>query len=55
MTFALGYEINLLRAYEIVVFGTFVAALTPSSIGGEPLRINLLRQDKMPIHASSVK
>ncbi len=49
MTSALGYKISLTRAYEIVVSGTFVAALTPSSIGGEPLRIVLLGQDKMPV------
>ena len=49
MTSALGYKISLTRAYEIVVSGTFVAALTPSSIGGEPLRILLLKQDKMPV------
>jgi uncharacterized protein (TIRG00374 family) len=53
MTSALGYEISLLRAYEIVVSGTFVAALTPSSIGGEPLRIALLRQDNMPVGKAS--
>jgi len=49
MTSSLGHKISLLRAYEIVVSGTFVAALTPSSIGGEPLRIHLLRQDQVPI------
>lgn len=49
MTSALGYKISLTRAYEIVVSGTFVAALTPSSIGGEPLRILLLGQDKVPV------
>ncbi len=49
MSSALGHKINLLKASEIVVSGTFVAALTPSSIGGEPLRIHLLRQDKMPL------
>lgn len=49
MTSALGHKIDLLRSFEIVVSGTFVAALTPSSIGGEPLRILLLRQDKMPV------
>lgn len=49
MTSALGYKISLTRAYEIVVSGTFVAALTPSSVGGEPLRILLLKQDKMPV------
>jgi uncharacterized protein (TIRG00374 family) len=49
MSFTLGHKINLLKASEIVVSGTFVAALTPSSIGGEPFRIHLLRQDKMPL------
>lgn len=49
MTSALGHKINLLRTSEIVASGTFVAALTPSSIGGEPLRIHLLRRDKMPL------
>lgn len=49
MSSALGHKINLLKASEIAVSGTFVAALTPSSIGGEPLRIHLLRQDKMPL------
>jgi uncharacterized protein (TIRG00374 family) len=49
MTGALGHKISLIRSFNIVVSGTFVAALTPSSIGGEPLRIHLLNQDKMPI------
>ncbi|WP_321419974.1 lysylphosphatidylglycerol synthase transmembrane domain-containing protein [uncultured Methanomethylovorans sp.] len=49
MTGALGHKIGLLRSFEIVVSGTFVAALTPSSIGGEPLRIHFLMQDQMPV------
>ena len=49
MTNSLGHKISLIRSFEIVVSGTFVAALTPSSIGGEPLRIHLLGQDKMPV------
>jgi uncharacterized protein (TIRG00374 family) len=49
MCSALGHKVGLFRSFEIVVSGTFVAALTPSSIGGEPLRIHLLSQDKMPI------
>ena len=49
MTSALGYKVGLFRSFEIVVSGTFVAAMTPSSIGGEPLRIHLLRQDQIPI------
>ena len=53
MTSALGHKISLRRSYEIVVSGTFIAALTPSSIGGEPLRILLLTQDKMPIGRAS--
>lgn len=49
MSAALGHKINLLKASGIVVSGTFVAALTPASIGGEPLRIHLLWKDKMPL------
>lgn len=49
MSSALGHKINLLKASEIAVSGTFVAALTPSSIGGEPLRIHMLRKDRMPL------
>jgi hypothetical protein len=49
MTSALGHKVGLFRSFEIVVSGTFAAAMTPSSIGGEPLRIHLLRQDQIPI------
>ncbi len=49
MASALGHEIDLKTSIEMVISGTFVAALTPSSIGGEPLRIHLLRQKNMPV------
>lgn len=49
MSAALGHKIDLKTSIEMVISGTFVAALTPSSIGGEPLRIHLLRQRKMPV------
>ncbi|HET8686847.1 MAG TPA: lysylphosphatidylglycerol synthase transmembrane domain-containing protein, partial [Methanosarcina sp.] len=49
MSSALGHKIDLKTSIEMVISGTFVAALTPSSIGGEPLRIHLLRQKKMPV------
>lgn len=49
MASALGHKIDLKTSIEMVISGTFVAALTPSSIGGEPLRIHLLRQKKMPV------
>lgn len=49
MASALGHEIDLKTSIEMVISGTFVAALTPSSIGGEPLRIHLLKQRNMPV------
>jgi uncharacterized protein (TIRG00374 family) len=49
MASALGHEIDLKTSIEMVISGTIVAALTPSSIGGEPLRIHLLRQKNMPV------
>jgi glycosyltransferase 2 family protein len=49
MAAALGHKIDLKTSIEMVISGTFVAALTPSSIGGEPLRIHLLRQRDMPV------
>jgi uncharacterized protein (TIRG00374 family) len=49
MISALGYKVGLIRSFEIVVSGTFVADLIPSSIGGEPLRIHLLKQDQISI------
>ncbi|HEY3360507.1 MAG TPA: lysylphosphatidylglycerol synthase transmembrane domain-containing protein, partial [Methanosarcina sp.] len=49
MASALGHKIDLKTSAEMVISGTFVAALTPASIGGEPLRIHLLRQREMPV------
>jgi conserved hypothetical protein len=49
MSSALGHKIDLKTSAEMVISGTFVAALTPASIGGEPLRIHLLRQREMPV------
>jgi len=49
MASALGHKIGIITALEIVISSTFVAAITPSSIGGEPLRIHLLNQNQMPI------
>jgi uncharacterized protein (TIRG00374 family) len=49
MASALGHKIGIITALEIVISSTFVAAITPSSIGGEPLRIHLLNQNQMPV------
>ncbi|MDD3041617.1 MAG: flippase-like domain-containing protein [Methanosarcinaceae archaeon] len=46
---ALGYNIKPSRIIEIVISSAFVAGITPSSAGGEPLRIHMLHQDKIPI------
>ena len=46
---ALGHNIDTLKAAEIVISSTLAAAVTPSSAGGEPLRIHLLHRNKMPV------
>ncbi|MCG7852574.1 MAG: flippase-like domain-containing protein [Methanosarcinaceae archaeon] len=46
---SLGYELDSLRSVEIVISSTLAAAVTPSSAGGEPLRIHLLHQNRIPI------
>ncbi|WP_292469722.1 flippase-like domain-containing protein [Methanolobus sp.] len=46
---ALGYNITYLKSFEIVTSGTLAASITPSSLGGEPLRIHLLHGEKMPL------
>jgi hypothetical protein len=38
-----GYSVSLPRAFKIVLVGAFVAAITPSNIGGEPVRIKMLK------------
>ena len=50
---ALGHDIPTIKAVEIVTSGTFVAAITPSSAGGEPARIHLLHRNKIPIGRAS--
>ncbi|MDK2891968.1 flippase-like domain-containing protein [Methanohalophilus sp.] len=50
---ALGYRIGLTNAIQIVTSSTFLASITPSSIGGEPLRIHLLNNNNMPIGSAT--
>ncbi|TGC07872.1 lysylphosphatidylglycerol synthase transmembrane domain-containing protein [Methanolobus halotolerans] len=49
----LGHSIGLRRAVEIVASSTFAASITPSSLGGEPVRIHLLHIDKIPLGKAS--
>ena len=47
---ALGYHVDAQKAVEIVTSSTLAAAVTPSSAGGEPVRIHLLhKNEKMPV------
>lgn len=46
---ALGYKLRSFKAIEIVTSSTLAAAVTPSSAGGEPLRIHLLHCNDIPL------
>jgi len=48
MSKALGYNISFISSLEIVASNLFVAAITPSMAGGEPVRIYGLRHRGMP-------
>ncbi len=44
---ALGGSLKFTKAFKIVMASVFVAAVTPSSIGGEPMRIYMLSQESI--------
>ena len=44
---ALGCRVSFLKAFKIVMVNLFVAAVTPSSIGGEAMRIYMLSQESI--------
>ncbi|KXS42861.1 MAG: hypothetical protein AWU59_1410 [Methanolobus sp. T82-4] len=50
---SLGHRIGVLRSVEIVTSGSFAASITPSSLGGEPVRIHLLHLDRVPLGKAS--
>lgn len=49
MAKGVGTSVSLYRSTEIVLSNLFVAAITPSMAGGEPVRIHLLNRDGMPL------
>lgn len=49
----LGFDVSIPRAVEIVTSSTFLASVTPSSIGGEPLRVHLLGQENVPVGSAT--
>ncbi|MDQ1276235.1 MAG: glycosyltransferase 2 family protein [Euryarchaeota archaeon] len=46
---ALGYRIGITKVTEIVISSTFIAGITPSSAGGEFLRIHSLNRSEIPL------
>ncbi|MDI9395680.1 MAG: flippase-like domain-containing protein [Euryarchaeota archaeon] len=50
---ALGYRIGVLKITEIVISSTFVAGITPSSAGGEFLRVHGLLKSRIPLGRAS--
>lgn len=46
---ALGYRISSTKVMEIIISSTFVAGITPSSAGGELLRMHLLNKNGIPL------
>ncbi|MDV0442884.1 flippase-like domain-containing protein [Methanorbis rubei] len=46
---ALGYVIPFFHSLNMVCAGQLVASITPSQIGGEPIRIHELYKAKMPV------
>jgi len=46
---ALGYRISVLKVTEIVISSIFVAGITPSSAGGELVRVHGLSRNKIPL------
>ncbi|WP_406662438.1 flippase-like domain-containing protein [Methanolobus sp. ZRKC3] len=50
---ALGHDIGVIKSVEIVTSSALAASITPSSLGGEPLRIHLLNMDRMSLGKAS--
>ncbi len=53
MSRELGFNVKFLSAFKIVTSSTFLASITPSSIGGEPLRIHLLNKEEIPLGSAT--
>ncbi len=49
MARSIGYDVKIMDSIEIVASSGFLASITPSSAGGEPLRMHLLSKRYMPL------
>ena len=46
---SLGYRVPLKHCLKMVGAGQLIASITPSQVGGEPVRIHELYKAKMPV------
>lgn len=49
MAYSLGYHVGLLHCFNLVCANLFLAAITPSQAGGEPVRIHELYRAKVKL------
>ncbi len=54
LTRSIGYHVRMKRALEITFASGFLAAITPSQVGGEPLRIKMLAEETGGGNATAV-
>lgn len=54
LTRSIGYHLSLKKAIEITFASGFLAALTPSQVGGEPLRVKMLAEETGGGNATAV-
>lgn len=50
---ALGYNVRITKTVELVTSSVLAASITPSSMGGEPIRIHLLNKADVPLGKAS--
>ncbi|HIH69998.1 MAG TPA: flippase-like domain-containing protein [Methermicoccus shengliensis] len=54
LTHGMGYTVSLRRCMSIVFHNLFLAAITPSMMGGEPIRIHMLKESGVPYGKAGV-
>lgn len=54
LTRGLGYTVSLRRCMSIVFHNLFLSAITPSMMGGEPIRIHMLKESGVPYGKAGV-
>lgn len=50
---SLGHSVSIARSVELVTSSVLAASITPSSLGGEPIRIHLLNKVHVPLGKAS--